>query len=122
MTPSTNDLIKILQEQHPELKWGTYPLDDYDVYAEKDAPELLVCFSSEDFDLEDGLVDPCSTFTGESCSPSHWGISVEAAEMIQAHNKVFVSKYPKCDGPKASVEIRQSLALRASATRNAVRQ
>jgi hypothetical protein len=108
MTPTTNELIKALQEMHPLLRWGTYPLGDYDVYAEQDAPDVLVCFGNEDYDLEEGLVDPCSTMTGNSCSPSHWGISVEAGEMIQAHNKVFVSKYPNCNGPKASVEIRQS--------------
>ncbi|QHF00742.1 hypothetical protein QO021_28655 (plasmid) [Pseudomonas amygdali pv. lachrymans] len=107
MEPSTEELLKTLQEMHPQLKWGTYPSCDYDMYAELDAPEVLVCFGSEDLDLEYGLVDPCSTFTGKRCSPSHWGISVEASEMIQAHNKVFVSKYPNCNGPKVRVEIRQ---------------
>ncbi|WP_116827197.1 MULTISPECIES: hypothetical protein [Pseudomonas syringae group] len=108
MAPSTEELLKTLQEMHPQLKWGTYPLSDYDMYAELDAPEVLVCFGSEDLDLEYGLVDPCSTFTGKRCLPAHWGISGEAAEMIQAHNKVFVSKYPNFDGPRASGEIRES--------------
>ncbi|WP_439126154.1 MAG: hypothetical protein ACNJA3_27690 (plasmid) [Pseudomonas rhizophila] len=105
METATAELLKALQEMHPQLKWGTYPLSDYVMFAELDAPEVLVCFGSEDLDLEYGLVDPCSTFTGKRCSPANWGISGEAAEMIQAHNKVFVSKYPNCDGPKASGEI-----------------
>lgn len=108
MTPSTNELLKTLQEMHPELKWGTYPLSDYEMYAELDAPEVLICFGNEEMDLEYGLVDPCSTFTGVSCSPTHWGISGAAAEMIQAHNKVFVSKYPNFYGPKVSGEITKS--------------
>lgn len=96
---SINDLIATLERLHPEFEWGTYPLGDYDQYAELNAPDLLICFSSEDYDLDDGLVDPYATFTGEACSPSEWGISVEAAQMIQAHNKVFITKYPNCDGP-----------------------
>lgn len=101
MAAPINDLIATLRALHPELTWGVYPLGDYDQYAELDAPDLLVCFGNEDYDLDDGLVDPCSTFTGEACSPSRWGISAEAAQMIQDHNKVFISRYPNCNGPKS---------------------
>ncbi len=96
---TSQELIAALRLMHPEVRWGEYPLGDYDQYAEADAPDVLVTFSSEDGELE-GLADPYSTFYGEYCEPSHWGLSNEAAKLIQTHNKVFVAKYPNCDGPK----------------------
>lgn len=96
---ATLDLIAKLKEMHPELHWGTYPLCDYDQYAELDAPDVLVTFSDD----EDGdpIPDPYSTYQGNECDPSLWGVSIEAAELMRAHNKVFVAKYPNCDGPRA---------------------
>ncbi|TPG88090.1 hypothetical protein EAH72_33740 [Pseudomonas caspiana] len=99
MTAERNALISALQKLHPELQWGEYPLGDYDQYAEIDAPDVLVCFSNEDVELDEGLVDPYSTLMGERCDPSHWGLSEHAAQLIQAHNKIFIAKYPNCDGP-----------------------
>jgi len=100
MTAERNALISALQKQHPELQWGEYPLGDYDQYAEIDAPEVLVCFSNEEGELDEGLIDPYSTMMVERCDPSHWGISEHAAQLIQAHNQVFIANYPGCDGPR----------------------
>lgn len=87
-----------LKRLHPEIKWSLFPLGDYDQYAEIDAPDVLLSFSSEDLDT--GLPDPYSTMTGEACEPSQWGISAEAAQIMQNYNRVFIAKYPNCDGPK----------------------
>jgi hypothetical protein len=95
-----NGLIATLKKLHPELQWGEFPLGDYDQYAEADAPEVLVCFGNGEGELDEGLVDPYSTLMGERCEPSHWGLSEPAAQLIQAHNKVFIAKYPNCDGPR----------------------
>jgi hypothetical protein len=95
-----NGLIAALKKLHPELQWGEFPLGDYDQYAEADAPEVLVCFGNGEGELDEGLVDPYSTLMGERCEPSHWGLSEPAAQLIQAHNKVFIAKYPNCDGPR----------------------
>lgn len=93
-------LIAALQKLHPELQWGEFPLGDYDQYAETDAPDVLVCFGNDEGELDEGLVDPYSTLMGERCEPEHWGLSEHAAQLIQAHNKVFIAKYPNCDGPR----------------------
>lgn len=93
-------VIAQLQLLHPKMKFSVFPLGDYDQYAEIDAPDVLVCFASEVEDLDEGLVDPYSTMLGEACEPSRWGLSVEAAQIIQRHNRVFVARYPNCDGPK----------------------
>jgi hypothetical protein len=100
MTAERQDLIATLQQMHSEIIWGEYPLGDYDQYAEEGSPDVLVCFSNEDADMENGLVDPYSTLLGERCDPSHWGLSEQAATLIQAYNQVFVSRYPNCDGPR----------------------
>lgn len=100
MAATRSNLIAELQQLHPERHWGEYPLGDYDQYAEIGAPDILVCFSNEEGELDEGLVDPYSTMMGEHCDPSHWGLSERAAQLIQAHNKVFVAKYPSCDGPR----------------------
>jgi hypothetical protein len=97
------EVIVLLEQLHPEVRWSLYPLGDYDQYAEIDAPEVLVSFNSDEQGLEEGLVDPYSTMMGEACDPSVWGLSVEAAQLIQAHNKVFMAKYPNCDGPRQHV-------------------
>lgn len=93
-------VIAELERLHPEIAWSLYPLGDYDQVAELDAPDLLVSFGSEAQQLEEGLVDAFSTITGEACEPSHWGISVDAALILQSHNRVFIAKYRNCDGPK----------------------
>ncbi|WP_219096291.1 hypothetical protein [Pseudomonas sp. UMAB-40] len=93
-------LIDELKLMHPDIKWAVYPLGDYDQYAEIDAPEWLVSYGNEEQDLDDGLVDPYSTMLGEAGEPAAWGISEKAAQLIQAHNKVFMAKYPNCDGPR----------------------
>ncbi|MGE8063735.1 hypothetical protein [Pseudomonas sp. NPDC089569] len=96
---ATLDLITRLKQLHPELHWGTYPLCDYDQCAELDAPDVLVTFS-DDVD-GDPIPDPFSNYQGYECVPSQWGVTLEAAELMRAHNKVFVAKYPKFDGPRS---------------------
>lgn len=98
---ATLDLIARLKHLHPEFHWGPFPLCDYDQYAELDAPDVLVTFSDD----EDGdaIADAFSTYLGEDCAPSLWGVSLEAAELMRAHNKVFVARYPNCDGPRSKV-------------------
>lgn len=94
-------LAGVLRQMHPELQWSLYPLGDYNQYAEADAPEWLVSFGSDEQELECGLVDPYSNMLGDTaCDPASWGISDAAAKLIQAHNKVFVVRYPNCDGPR----------------------
>lgn len=97
------EVIAILERLHPEMQWSLYPLDDYEQYAEIDAPDVLVSFGNEEQELEGGLVDPYSTMMGEACEPALWGLSEEAAQIMQAHNRVFVAKYPNCDGPRQYV-------------------
>lgn len=89
-----------LKRLHPEIKWSLFPLGDYDQYAEIGAPEILVSFSSNEQDLDTGLPDPYSTMMGEACEPSQWGISAAAAQIMQSYNRVYIAKYPNCDGPK----------------------
>lgn len=93
-------LIATLKKLHPDLQFGEFTLGDYDQYAETDAPDVLVCFGNDASELDEGLVDPYSTLMGERCEPAHWELSEHAAQLIQAHNKVFVAKYPNCDGPR----------------------
>lgn len=93
-------LIKTLQQLAPGTHWGEYPIGDYDQCAELGAPEILVCFGHEESDIEEGLPDPYVDMFGSPCEPSHWGIPDEAARLVQAYNKVFVSRYPNGDGPK----------------------
>lgn len=93
-------LIAKLEQMHPDIPWSLFPLGDYDQYAEVNAPDVLVSFGSTNEAMEEGVVDPYSTMLGEVCEPSHWGLSVEAAELIQAHNQVSITKYPNCDAPK----------------------
>ena len=97
---SARELIERLEQMHPEIKWSLYPLGDYDQYAEADAPDFLVSFGSDEQGLDGGLVDPYSTLMGSLCEPSAWGISDEAARLIQAHNRVFMDKYSDYDGPR----------------------
>jgi len=99
VTSTSQELIAVLQQMHPDIRWGEWPLGDYDQYAEADAPDILVTFNSAEEELE-GLADPYTTIYGKYCKPSQWGLSEVAAQLIQAHNKVFVAKYPNCDGPK----------------------
>lgn len=99
---AAKDLIDKLSTIHPEKQWSLYPIGDYCQYAEADAPNVLVSFGSEDQELESGLVDPYSTMMGELCDPAVWGLSDEAAQLMQAFNKVYMAKYPNCDGPKAA--------------------
>lgn len=89
-----------LKRLHPEIKWTLFPLGDYDQYAEIDAPDVLVSFSSDEQGLDTGMPDPFSTMTGEACLPSQWGITAEAAQIMQNYNRVYIAKYPNCDGPK----------------------
>lgn len=99
-----SQLIERLNILHPEISWSPFELGDYVEYAEIDAPDVLVSFGSEDEQLEFGLVDPYANIFGEACEPAHWGISEEAAQLIQKFNKVFMAKYPCGNGPrKASV-------------------
>lgn len=103
MTPeapnATLELVARLKQINPELCWGTFPLCDYDQYAELDAPDVLITFKLEE-DSED-IADPYSTMMGEECEPSAWRVSVEAADLMRQHNRVFVAKYPGCDGPRS---------------------
>ena len=85
---------------HSDIQWSIYPLGDYDQYAEHDAPDCLVAWGNEEQELDTSLVDPYSNMMGGLCSPSYWGISDEAAQLIQEHNKVFIAKYPNCAGPR----------------------
>lgn len=94
------ELIVKLTALHPEKRWSLYPIGDYFQYAEADAPDVLVSFGCDDQDLESGLVDPYSTMMGELCEPAAWGISHEAAQLMQTFNKVFMAKYQNGDGPK----------------------
>lgn len=93
-------LIAELEQMHPDISWSLFPLGDYDQYAEVNAPDVLVSFGSADEAMEEGLVDPYSTMLGEVCEPAHWGLSVDAAQLILAHNQVSITKYPNCDAPK----------------------
>lgn len=103
LAPKTQALIARLSELHPEIVWTTYPLCDYDQHAEVNAPETLVSFGHPDVDLDEGLVDPYSTIYGNLCEPATWGISEEAAQLIQAHNQVYMARYPNGDGPRQYV-------------------
>lgn len=98
---NAQQVIDHLKRLHPELKFSLFPLCDYDQYAEIDAPEVLVSFGSEAQELDEGIVDPYATIHGAACDPSVWGLSTEAARLIQQHNRVFVAKYPNCDGPRS---------------------
>ncbi len=100
MAKKIKTLIQTLQTLHPERQWGAHPLGDYDQYAEIDASDILVGFSDDEPGLENGLIDPYSTFHGEPCEPSHWGLSDEAAKLMQDYNKVHIAKYPSADGPR----------------------
>ncbi|NDP49499.1 MAG: hypothetical protein GZ085_14145 [Sulfuriferula multivorans] len=97
----TQQVISRLANLHPEMLWSTFPLGDYDQYAEIDAPDVLVCFGRDEEELDDGLVDPYSTMLGTACEPSVWGISEEAAKIIQCYNRVFIAQYANCDGPRS---------------------
>ncbi len=98
---ATLNLVAKLKHMHPELRWETFPLCDYDQYAELGAPDVLVSFSLSVEDDIEGIVDPYSTLLGDECEPSAWGVSSEAAELMREHNQVFVAKYPNCDGPRS---------------------
>lgn len=88
---SRRELLDKLRSMHPDIKWGEYPLGDYAQNAADGAPETLVCFGSEEHGILEGLPDPYSTMFSEPCEPSEWGISEEAAQLIVAHNKVFMA-------------------------------
>jgi hypothetical protein len=53
--------------------------------------------------LVEGCVDPYSTYYGDPCAPSHWSISEEAAQLVQQHNQVFITRYPNNDGPRSLI-------------------
>jgi len=97
-------LLETLKQMHPKIRWSLYPLGDYDQYAEVDAPDVLVSFGSKTQQMDEGLVDAYSTMMGEACEPKVWGISVEAAQLIQNHNRVFMAKYPNADGPRQHIK------------------
>ncbi|MNF99945.1 hypothetical protein D3C85_1492200 [compost metagenome] len=92
-------LLETLKQMHPRVRWSLHPLRDYNQYAEVDAPDVLVSFGSKAQEMEEVLVDAYSTMAGEACEPKLWGISVEAAHLIQNHNHVFMAKSPNGDGP-----------------------
>lgn len=98
-------LIATLKQMHPKVRWSLYPLGDYDQYAETDAPDVLVSFGSKAHQLEEGLVDGFSTIQGELCEPKIWGISVEAAQLLQNHNRVYMAKYSRGDGPRQHLKV-----------------
>lgn len=97
-------LLATLKQMHPKIRWSLYPLGDYDQFAEADAPEVLVSFGNKAQQMDEGLVDAYSTMLGEACEPKVWGISAEAAQLIQNHNRVFMAKYPNADGPRQHVK------------------
>lgn len=99
-TEHAQELITKLSVLHPEKKWGVFPIGDYSQFADADAPDVLVTFGCDEQDLDGGLPDPFSSMLGDSCDPSAWGLSVEAAKLIRKFNKVDIAKYPNCDGPK----------------------
>lgn len=98
------ELIASLKNLHPELQWGEYPLGDYEQVAELGAPDTLICFCDQESDLLEGCVDPYSTFFGEPCVPSHWDLSEKAAQAVQQHNQVFITRYPNNDGPRSRLQ------------------
>ncbi|MBT9123810.1 hypothetical protein KIP75_29980 [Pseudomonas aeruginosa] len=63
-----SELIAKLANLQPERQWGECQQGDYAHYAELAAPEVLICFSSGDHNLSDGLLDPYSTFYGQPCT------------------------------------------------------
>lgn len=87
---------------HPDKRWSLYPLTDYSQYAEVGAPDMLVSFGCDEQQLDSGLVDPCSTMTGELCKPAAWGLSEEAARLMKEFNKVNMAKHPLGDSPRAA--------------------
>ena len=99
-TPKAREVLQLMQKMHPEITWTFFPLGDYDQSAELDAPDVQVSFGSEHEQLDMGLVDPYSDIFGVACEPSHWNLSEEAAQILVAHNRVFLSKYPCFDGPR----------------------
>lgn len=94
-------VIAHLKLLHPEMKWGLFPLCDYDQYAELAAPDMLICFGAEKENLDEGLVDAYSDIYGVACEPSAWGLSIEAAQILHSYNRVSVAKYPNADGPRS---------------------
>ncbi|HDS1721621.1 hypothetical protein NPS53_08925 [Pseudomonas putida] len=93
-------LLNKLSALHPEKQWSLFPIGDYCQFADADAPDVLVSFGCDEQELDSGLVDPFSTMAGDVCKPAAWGLSDEAAQLMRAFNKVSISKYPNCDGPK----------------------
>ena len=113
-----SQLIERLNILHPEISWSPFELGDYVEYAEIDAPDVLVSFGSEDEQLEFGLVDPYANIFGEACEPAHWGISEEAAQLIQKFNKVFMALWPtrkSIDDPQNVVRTRPAGRQRSRA-------
>lgn len=96
---TTDALIAKLQQLYPAYQWNTTPIGDYDQNAELGAPETLICFSNDDVYCCDEIVDAFSTFTGEVCDPSVWGLSTEVADLIRAHNKIHVATLNEFNSP-----------------------
>lgn len=89
---ATLDLIGKLEKLHPTFKWEALPVGDYDQNATFGTPEILIYFSNEEIDLCEQGPDPFSDYCGSPCAPSHWGLSLEAAELIRAHNKIDLGR------------------------------
>ena len=88
---ATLELLDKLRKIHPEFNWGTFPLTDYDQYSIGSPPELLICFSHDEITNCEEIPDAFSTFYGEQCAPSHWKLTVKAAELIRDHNQIAVA-------------------------------
>lgn len=93
-------LVATLARMHPELEWTLQTIGEMAYFAEKDAPGWTVAFAVPGRESEFGQLDPHSDTRGDACAISHWGLSEEAARLMLDHNKVFVAKYPQCDGPR----------------------
>lgn len=96
-------LIEQLKALQPEMVFGAYPIGDYDQYAELDAPDILVCFGTEERELDYGLIDPRVDINGDRCEPDHWGLSDEAKRLIIDFNKVDMLKYQSTIGLRATL-------------------
>lgn len=102
-TQSAQALVEQLKALQPEMVFGTYPISDYDQYAELDAPDALVCFGTEEGELDYGLIDPRVDMNGDRCEPDYWGLREEVKNLIINFNKVDMLKYQSTIGPRATL-------------------
>lgn len=86
----TLTLLKRLRAMHPDLYWGSIELGDYEQFAEADAPAFIIVFATDFFPNREEIPDPFADICGESCDPSKWGLSQEAAQLMRDHNQIFV--------------------------------